>query len=64
MSQRWTLRQNSCKPLCPVWSYRILAEIEVSQHWALRQHSCKTLRPGCTDVIAFEIEVSQRCAPS
>ena len=45
VSQRWALRQHSCKTLRPFWSNVIAPEIEVSQHCALHQHSCKTLCP-------------------
>jgi hypothetical protein len=43
VSQRWALRQHSCKPLCHCCSNPIEAEIKVNQCWALRQHLCKPL---------------------
>ncbi len=62
VSQRWALRQHSCKPLCPSLADPIVAEIEVHQRCAMRQHSCKPLCPAGADPIAAEIEVHQRCA--
>ena len=59
MSERCALRQHSRKPLSPVWSNLIEAEIEVSQRCALPQHSCKALCPFWSDLIPAEIEVSQ-----
>ena len=50
VSQRWALRQHSCKTLYPGYSNVIAAEIEVHQLPALSQHSCKLLCTGCSEV--------------
>jgi hypothetical protein len=43
MSQRWALRQNFCKTVCPACSDLIESELEVCQRCALFQHSCNTI---------------------
>ena len=58
VSERWALRQHSCKTLCPSFSNPIAVEIEVSQCCTLRQYSYKTLCTACPDHIPTEIEVS------
>jgi hypothetical protein len=63
VSQRWALRQHSCKPVCPVCSNVIATEIEVRQLPALPQNSCKPLCPGCSEIrIVADIKVRQRWA--
>lgn len=66
MGQCWTLRQHSCKSLCPSCADLITPEIEVSRDWALWHHSYKTHYPDWSDPIVTDrlsdLEVIQRCA--